>query len=121
MPLIVLKKAWDTKKYLWNIYIYIYLGLLLILHYVRSGAVMVEDRTIMRGRVTVYSVPGCPHCIQAKAALSTLGVPVCDVDVNKHREIRAQLKELTGRSTVPQIFFNNMYVGNNEDLQKLVR
>ncbi|XP_050975795.1 uncharacterized protein zgc:152951 isoform X3 [Labeo rohita] len=83
------------------------------------GAVMVEDRTIMRGRVTVYSVPGCPHCIQAKATLSTLGVPVCDVDVNKHREIRAQLKELTGRSTVPQIFFNNMYVGNNEDLQKL--
>ncbi|RXN20970.1 hypothetical protein ROHU_024567 [Labeo rohita] len=80
---------------------------------------MVEDRTIMRGRVTVYSVPGCPHCIQAKATLSTLGVPVCDVDVNKHREIRAQLKELTGRSTVPQIFFNNMYVGNNEDLQKL--
>ncbi|KAL1268212.1 hypothetical protein QQF64_033575 [Cirrhinus molitorella] len=80
---------------------------------------MVEDGTIMRGRVTVYSVPGCPHCIHAKATLSTLGVPVCDVDVNKHREIRARLKELTGHSTVPQIFFNNLYVGNNEDLQNL--
>ncbi|XP_073702390.1 uncharacterized protein [Garra rufa] len=80
---------------------------------------MVEDGTIMRGRVTVYSVPSCPHCIQAKATLSTLGVPVCDVDVNKHREIRARLKELTGHITVPQIFFNNLYVGNNEDLQNL--
>uniref|UniRef100_A0A9J8A4R5 Zgc:152951 n=1 Tax=Cyprinus carpio carpio TaxID=630221 RepID=A0A9J8A4R5_CYPCA len=59
----------------------------------------------MRGRVTVYSV--------------TLGVPVCDVDVNKHRELRARLKELTGHSTVPQISFNNLYVGNNEDLQNL--
>lgn len=86
-----------------------------------SGAVMVEDGTVMRGRVTVYSVPGCPHCIQAKATLSTLGVPVCDVDINKHREVRARLKELTGHSTVPQIFFNNLYVGNNEDLQNLVR
>uniref|UniRef100_A0A673IFM0 Uncharacterized LOC107713722 n=1 Tax=Sinocyclocheilus rhinocerous TaxID=307959 RepID=A0A673IFM0_9TELE len=80
---------------------------------------MVEDGTVMRGRVTVYSVPGCPHCIQAKATLSTLGVPVCDVNVNKHRELRARLKELTGHSVVPQIFFNNLYVGNNEDLQNL--
>lgn len=86
-----------------------------------SGAVMVENRPIMKGRVTVYSVPGCPHCIQAKATLRTLGVPVCDVDLNKHREIRARVKELTGHSTVPQIFFNNLYVGNNEDLQNLVR
>uniref|UniRef100_A0A672KH21 Glutaredoxin domain-containing protein n=1 Tax=Sinocyclocheilus grahami TaxID=75366 RepID=A0A672KH21_SINGR len=28
--------------------------------------------TFQVGRVTVYSVPGCPHCIQAKATLSTL-------------------------------------------------
>ncbi|XP_016341877.1 uncharacterized protein LOC107688668 [Sinocyclocheilus anshuiensis] len=80
---------------------------------------MVEDGTVMRGRVTVYSVPGCPHCIQAKATLSMLGVPVCDVNVNKHRELRARLKKLTGLSVVPQIFFNNLYVGNNEDLQNL--
>ncbi|XP_052461463.1 uncharacterized protein LOC128019508 isoform X1 [Carassius gibelio] len=82
---------------------------------------MVEDGTVMRGRVTVYSVPGCAHCTQAKATLSALGVPVCDVDVNKHRELRARLKELTGLSAVPQIFFNNLFVGNNEDLQNLVR
>ncbi|XP_059417138.1 uncharacterized protein LOC132152385 isoform X2 [Carassius carassius] len=82
---------------------------------------MVEDRTVMRGRVTVYSVPGCAHCIQAKATLRALGVPVCEVDVNKHRELRARLKELTGLSAVPQIFFNNLFVGNNEDLQNLVR
>ncbi|XP_067299471.1 uncharacterized protein zgc:152951 isoform X2 [Pseudorasbora parva] len=80
---------------------------------------MVEDRSIMKGRVTVYSVPGCPRCIQAKATLRTLGVPVCDVDVNKHGEIRARVKELTGHSSVPQIFFNNLYVGNNEELHNL--
>ncbi|XP_068185195.1 uncharacterized protein zgc:152951 [Antennarius striatus] len=71
------------------------------------------------GRVTVYSIQGCPHCMQAKATLGSLGVPVCEVDVGKHPELRPKVKELTGRSTVPQIFFNNVHIGGNDDLQKL--
>lgn len=71
------------------------------------------------GRVTVYSIQGCPHCVQAKATLGRLGVPVCDVDVGRHPELRARVKELTGRTSVPQIFFNNIHVGGNDDLQKL--
>ncbi|XP_008401827.1 uncharacterized protein LOC103461279 isoform X2 [Poecilia reticulata] len=71
------------------------------------------------GRVTVYSIQGCPHCVQAKATLRSLGVPVCEVDVGLHSELRVKLKELTGRSTVPQIFFNSVHVGGNDDLQKL--
>ncbi|XP_070694317.1 uncharacterized protein [Pempheris klunzingeri] len=71
------------------------------------------------GRVTVYSIQGCPHCVQAKATLGRLGVPVCDVDVGRHPELRARVKELTGRSSVPQIFFNSVHVGGNDDLQKL--
>lgn len=73
------------------------------------------------GQITVYSIQGCPHCVQAKATLGRLGVPVHDVDVGSHSEVRAKLKELTGRSSVPQIFFNSVYVGGNEELQKLVR
>lgn len=73
------------------------------------------------GRITVYSIQGCPHCTQAKTTLAGLGVPVCDIDLGSHSELRAKVKELTGRSTVPQIFFNNIHVGGNDDLQKLVR
>lgn len=91
---------------------------LLITHL--SGALMAENKSNMKGRVTVYSVLGCPHCIQAKITLKKLGLPVCEVDVNKHRELQTQVKRLTGHSSVPQIFFNNVYVGNNEDLQNLV-
>ncbi|TKS67396.1 hypothetical protein D9C73_001280 [Collichthys lucidus] len=71
------------------------------------------------GRVTVYSIQGCPHCMQAKATLGRLGVTVCDVDIGRHPELRPMVKDLTGRSTVPQIFFNNIHVGGNDDLQKL--
>lgn len=80
---------------------------------------MEESESSPLGRVTVYSIQGCPHCVQAKATLGRLGVPVCDVDVGKHPELRARVKELTGRNTVPQIFFNNVHVGGNDDLKKL--
>ncbi|XP_076018144.1 uncharacterized protein LOC143009926 [Genypterus blacodes] len=80
---------------------------------------MEESEGSAQGRVTVYSIQGCPHCLQAKATLSQLGVQVCEVDIGRHPELRARVKELTGRSTVPQIFFNNVHVGGNDDLQKL--
>ncbi|XP_020775994.2 LOW QUALITY PROTEIN: uncharacterized protein zgc:152951 [Boleophthalmus pectinirostris] len=80
---------------------------------------MEEMESSPPGRVTVYSIVGCPHCVQAKATLGRLGVPVCDVDVGKHPELRARVKELTGRSTVPQIFFNSVHIGGNDDLQKI--
>ncbi|XP_056291469.1 uncharacterized protein zgc:152951 isoform X1 [Pseudoliparis swirei] len=81
---------------------------------------MEEFKNSTLGRVTVYSIQACPHCVQAKATLGRLGVPVCDVDLGRHPELRARVKELTGRSSVPQIFFNNIHVGGNDDLQKMV-
>lgn len=72
------------------------------------------------GRVTIYSVTGCPHCKRAKARLLELGLVLNEVDMNQHTELWLQVKQLTGRSTVPQIFFNNIHVGGNDDLQSLV-
>ncbi|XP_046869769.1 uncharacterized protein zgc:152951 isoform X2 [Hypomesus transpacificus] len=80
---------------------------------------MAETVASAPGRVTVYSITGCPHCVQAKASLGRLGVPVWDVDMGRHPELRVKVKELTGRSTVPQIFFNSVHVGGNDQLQKL--
>uniref|UniRef100_A0A1A7Y9A8 Uncharacterized protein n=2 Tax=Iconisemion striatum TaxID=60296 RepID=A0A1A7Y9A8_9TELE len=71
------------------------------------------------GQVTVYSIQGCPRCVQAKATLERLGVPVCDVDVGAHSKLRGKLTQLTGHSTVPQIFFNNVHVGGSDDLLNL--
>uniref|UniRef100_A0A8C8JX76 DEP domain-containing protein n=2 Tax=Oncorhynchus tshawytscha TaxID=74940 RepID=A0A8C8JX76_ONCTS len=81
---------------------------------------MGETEGRVLGRVTVYSVLGCPHCVQAKTSLGRLGLPVCDVDMGKHPELRDSVKELTGRSTVPQIFFNSVHIGGNDDLQELL-
>uniref|UniRef100_A0A4W4EH91 Glutaredoxin domain-containing protein n=1 Tax=Electrophorus electricus TaxID=8005 RepID=A0A4W4EH91_ELEEL len=80
---------------------------------------MAASESRIAGRVIVYSMPGCPHCLQAKSTLGSLGLPVWDINVAHDAALRARLKELTGSSTVPHIFFNNVYVGRNEHLQNL--
>lgn len=82
---------------------------------------MDESESSAPGQVTIYSIQGCPLCVQAKATLKRLSVPVRDVDVDSQSELKVKLTELTGRSTLPQIFFNNVHVGGNDDLLKLVR
>ncbi|KAK1788849.1 hypothetical protein P4O66_014847 [Electrophorus voltai] len=84
-----------------------------------GGILMAASESRIAGRVIVYSMPGCPHCLQAKSTLGSLGLPVWDINVAHDAALRARLKELTGSSTVPHIFFNNVYVGRNEHLQNL--
>lgn len=85
-----------------------------------TGVWMAVFENHTAGSVTVYSVPGCPQCLQAKAALHALNLPVCEVDVSHDAAVRAWLDKTTGSSTVPQIFFNNIHVGGNESFKNLV-
>ncbi|XP_034043132.1 uncharacterized protein zgc:152951 [Thalassophryne amazonica] len=80
---------------------------------------MEEHESSAQGQVTVYSIQGCSHCVQANATLGHFGLPIHNVDLGKHPELKTRVKELTGRITVPQIFFNSVHVGGNEDLKKL--
>lgn len=71
--------------------------------------------------MVVYSVAGCPHCLAAKKTLKDSGVPVIDVSVDRFPAVRSWLQEKTGRTSVPQIFFNETYVGGNDDLQTAMK
>ena len=73
----------------------------------------------IKGRVVVYSIVGCPHCLQAKSLLTSQGIPFQDVSLNSFPQVRDWLRAKTGRSSVPQIFFNNVHIGGNRELQQL--
>ena len=75
---------------------------------------------ILKGNIIVYSVVGCPHCMRAKNFLHEKDLPYIDVNLEIYPQCRAFVKERTGKTTVPQIFFNNHHVGGNEELQTLV-
>lgn len=74
----------------------------------------------LKGRVMIFSLPTCGYCRRAKSKLQELGIPYMDVDVQKHPDRAQEVREKTGKKTVPQIFFNAIHVGGWDDLLKLV-
>ncbi|CAC5409797.1 unnamed protein product [Mytilus coruscus] len=74
----------------------------------------------LKGRVLVYSITGCPHCMRAKNTLQEHNIPYVDINLDNFPQCRENVKSRTGRSTVPQIFFNATHVGGNDDLEKLI-
>ena len=74
----------------------------------------------MKGRITIYTITGCPFCIQAKNELRELGLEHVDINLDVYKNRRSEMKQRTGRKTVPQIFFNGIHVGGFSDFQALV-
>ncbi|KAL6072943.1 DEP domain-containing protein [Balamuthia mandrillaris] len=75
----------------------------------------------LKGRIVVYSVSGCPHCRSAKSTLLKQGLPFVEVNLDDHPDFREDMIERTKKHIVPQIFFNDVYVGGNDALQELIK
>jgi glutaredoxin 3 len=73
----------------------------------------------MPADVTIYTTRVCPYCIAAKRLLTQRGAAYKEVDVTGDDAKRAWLVEVTGRRTVPQIFFGEEAIGGYDDLAAL--
>jgi glutaredoxin 3 len=70
--------------------------------------------------VKIYSSDYCPFCHRAKALLRERGVQQWEeIVVDGRPEVRARMKDLTGRTSVPQIFIGDTHVGGCDDLHAL--
>jgi glutaredoxin 3 len=68
-------------------------------------------------KALIYSKATCPFCRRAKALLDEQGVGYEEIDINVLPEKRAEMiNKSNGRTTVPQIFFNNQHIGGFDDL-----
>ena len=78
-----------------------------------------ENGKVQRGQVLVYSIIGCPHCVRAKNSLRQAGIQYVDVSLDMFSpEVQQEAVRLSGgKSSVPQIFFNEKYIGGNQELQ----
>jgi glutaredoxin 3 len=67
--------------------------------------------------VKMYTTLVCPFCIRAKQLLKARGVENIDeVRVDLQPDERANMMQITGRRTVPQIFIGDTHVGGCDDL-----
>ncbi|MBL9004400.1 MAG: glutaredoxin 3 [Myxococcales bacterium] len=71
--------------------------------------------------VVIYTKHFCSYCVRAKALLAKKGVAFHEIDVSRDPAMRRWLTDVTGQSTVPQIFINGQSVGGCDDLHELDR
>lgn len=71
--------------------------------------------------ITLYGSGWCPYCLAAKNILKSKGLTWSEIRVDQDIEKRGEMIRRSGRTSVPQIFIGERYVGGFEDLQVLIR
>lgn len=72
-----------------------------------------------QARVLMYCTRVCPYCTMADRLLERKGVKAEKVHVDELPEQLAEMRRITGRTTVPQIFIGQTHVGGYTDLAEL--
>ncbi len=75
----------------------------------------------MAAEVKMYTRRYCGYCTAAQRLLEQKGVDYEEIDCTGDPARRRWLVEVTGRSTVPQIFINGKPIGGYDDLRALDR
>ena len=69
--------------------------------------------------VVLYGTRFCPYCIAARRLLNKKNIQFEDIAVDNNPELRSQISEKSGRTTVPQIWIGEQPIGGYTELQKL--
>ena len=72
-------------------------------------------------QVTIYTTMTCPYCYKAKGLLKYLGIAFDEISVDLNPSLRAKMAEKAGKTSVPQIWFNEDHIGGCDDLYELAR
>ena len=71
----------------------------------------------MRARVILFSTDSCTYCVHARSLLSKRGVAFEEVDLSEHPELQAELADVTGLESFPQIVVNGEPLGGLNELR----
>jgi glutaredoxin 3 len=72
-------------------------------------------------RVTVYTTEPCGYCRTAKALLEKRGIAFTEVNLAKDAEGRAELIQVTGMMTFPQVVIDGEPLGGYQELARADR
>jgi glutaredoxin 3 len=70
-------------------------------------------------KIEIYTTPWCGYCARAKALLENKGAAYEESDVMEDAAKRAEMRERSQRTTVPQIFINGRHIGGSDELAAL--
>lgn len=72
-------------------------------------------------KVVIYSSDWCPFCVRAKHLLENKGIAFEEIRVDGKPEVRAAMAKKAGRTSVPQIWIDELHVGGCDELFALER
>ncbi|MCW8933201.1 MAG: glutaredoxin 3 [Gammaproteobacteria bacterium] len=72
-----------------------------------------------QAEITVYYAPFCPYCSWAKQLLKKKNVEFTMINVNDAQEIRQEMEQRAGQTSVPQIFIGDTHIGGYDDMAAL--
>ena len=73
-------------------------------------------------KTEIYFTNWCPYCHQAKALLDRKGVDYVGIDLTSaNAEEIQEMRERSGRTSVPQIFIDDRHIGGFDDIAALQR
>jgi glutaredoxin 3 len=67
----------------------------------------------------MYSTPWCGYCAAARELLNARNIKFEDIDVSMDAKQRRKMVELSGETTVPQIFVDDKPVGGYDEISTL--
>lgn len=70
-------------------------------------------------KVVIYGNKTCGYCMAARMLLKKKGVNYENIIVSRHPSALEEMKNRSGRQTVPQIFVGDKHVGGFEELSAL--
>ena len=80
---------------------------------------MNEVQNIMK-KIEIYTTNFCPFCVKAKALLNKKKVKFFEIDISNDESLREKMSAITnGARSVPQIFADNVYIGDCDKIHKL--
>jgi len=85
-----------------------------------SAAKVKAQGIIDDNAVAVFSKSYCPYCKATKSLLTEMGANFYSIEldqVDDGSDIQNALRELTGQTSVPNIFIKKQHIGGNSDLQ----
>ena len=72
-------------------------------------------------QLKIYTTDFCPWCDRAKRILENQGIEFEEINIHGNPTMRDEIEALTGRRDVPQIFINDQYIGDDDDLAKFAQ
>ena len=71
-------------------------------------------------KIEIYTTNYCPFCVKAKSLLNKKKINFFEINVSNDESLREKMAAMAnGARSVPQIFADNIYIGDCDTIHKL--